>query len=189
MCIIKVFSAVPELRRVSLSTRLSSPSCSAAAVTCTKKKKNIIKLFCISHTHLNHSGCETGALRAQQDCATGFAVTNHREKQQLQLPKGLRLQKCRFIFRESARRKGSAARTATGWQSPSGCSTQPAPLGPAEHPFPSPRMQMPEHLAARTCKDSPQLSKYRNRVSTKLPCSQSFFFTIIIYFNCYFFQC
>lgn len=34
--------------------------------------------------------------------------------------------------------------TATGWQSPSGTSTP----GTREHPFPSPRMQMGEHLAA-----------------------------------------
>lgn len=34
--------------------------------------------------------------------------------------------------------------TATGWQSPSGTSTP----GTHEHPFPSPRMQMGEHLAA-----------------------------------------
>lgn len=43
--------------------------------------------------------------------------------------------------------------------------------GPAEHPSPPPRMQIREHLAAKACKDSPQLSKYRNGGSTKLPCS------------------
>jgi len=43
--------------------------------------------------------------------------------------------------------------------------------GTAEQPCPAPRMQMREQLVAGTYKDSPQLSKYRNRVSTKLSCS------------------
>lgn len=156
------FSQLCQSHRVSWSARVS---CSAAAVTCSKKKK----LVGASHTQSDQPGQGRGALRAQLDYAASFAVATEEKRTASAAKRSTAA--AATLFEGVCKAKGSAAHAATGWQSPSGCCSQPAPLGPAEHPFPSPHMQMGEHLVAGTYKDSPQLSKYGNRVSAKLSCS------------------
>lgn len=69
----------------------------------------------------------------------------------------------------SLRFQGSTVCTATGGQSPSGCAPSQHPPGTCSASCPSPHMQMEEHLVARACKDSPQLSKCSSGGSAELP--------------------
>lgn len=74
--------------------------------------------------------------------------------------------------------------TATGWQSPSGTSTP----GTREHPFPSPRMQMGEHLAAgRLVKIAPSEANTGTGAQPRCRVVSLWGFVVFNYF--FFFRC